>query len=142
MYSVAPLYLFAVPWTVSCQTPLSMKFSGQEYENEFPFPTPGDLPDRGVKLCLLCLLHWQADSLPLTTWMSVQSFNHVWLFATPWTAAHQPSLSITNARSLLKLMSIKSVMPFNHLVLCHPLLLPSVFPSIRFFSSESVLHIR
>ena len=49
MYSVAPLYLFAVPWTVSCQTPLSMKFSGQEYENEFPFPTPGDLPDTGIE---------------------------------------------------------------------------------------------
>ena len=63
--------------------------------------------------------------------------------ATPWTAAHQASLSITNSRSLLKLMSIESVMPSNHLILCHPLLLPpSVFPSIKVFSSESVLHIR
>ena len=62
---------------------------------------------------------------------------------TPGTAAHQASLSITNSRSLLKLMSIESVMPFNHLILCHPfLLLPSVFPSIRVFSSESVLCIR
>ena len=62
---------------------------------------------------------------------------------TPWTAAHQTSLSITNSRSLLKLMSIELVMPSNHLILCHPLLLlPSVFPSIRVFSSESVLHIR
>ena len=60
----------------------------------------------------------------------------------PWTAAHQASLSITNSQSLLKLMSIKSVMPSNHLVLCHPLLLPSIFPSIRVFSNESVLHIR
>ena len=74
---------------------------------------------------------------------SVQSLSHVRLFATPWTAAHQASLSITNTQSLLKLMSIKSVMPSNHLILCHPLLLlPSVFPSIRVFSSESVLHIR
>ena len=65
------------------------------------------------------------------------------LFATPWTAAHQASLSITNSQSLLKLMSIESVMPFNHLVLCSPLLLlPSIFPSIRVFSNESVLNIR
>ena len=63
--------------------------------------------------------------------------------ATPWTAALQVSLSITNSRSLLKLMSIESVMPSNHLILCHPLLfLPSIFPSIRVFSNESVLHIR
>ena len=62
---------------------------------------------------------------------------------TPWTAAHQVSLSITNSQSLLKLVSIKSVMPSNHLILCHPLLLlPSVFPSIRVFSNESVLQIR
>ena len=63
-------------------------------------------------------------------------------FLTPWTAAHQASLSITNPQSLLKLMSIKSVMPSNHLLLCHPLLLPSIFPSIGVFSSESGLHIR
>ena len=62
-------------------------------------------------------------------------------FATPWTAALQASLSITNSQSLLKLMSIELVMPFNHLMLCHPLLLP-IFPSIRGFSNESVLHIR
>ena len=74
---------------------------------------------------------------------SVQSLNCVWLFATPWTAAHQAFLSITNSWSLLKLMSIKSVMPFNHLILCGPLLLlPSISPSIRVFSNESVLHIR
>ena len=73
---------------------------------------------------------------------TVQSLSCVWLFAIPWTAAHQASLSITNSRSLLKLMSIKSVMPSNHLILCHPLLLlPSIFPSIRVFSNESVLHI-
>ena len=68
---------------------------------------------------------------------SVQSLSRVQLFATPWTAAHQASLSITNFQSLLKLMSIKSVMPCNHLILCHPLLLlPSIFPSIRVFSNE------
>ena len=74
---------------------------------------------------------------------SVQSLSHVQLFATPRTAAHQASLSITNSQSLLKLMSIESVMLSNHLILCHPLLLPpSIFPSIRVFSNESVLPIR
>ena len=74
---------------------------------------------------------------------SVQSLSHVQLFATPWTEARQASLSITNSQSLLKLTSITSVMPSNHLILCHPLfLLPSIFPSIRVFSNESVFHIR
>ena len=74
---------------------------------------------------------------------SVQSLSRVQLFVTPWTAAHQASLSITNSRSLLKLMSIESVMLSNHLIFCRPLLLlPSTFPSVRFFSSESVICIR
>ena len=74
---------------------------------------------------------------------SVQSLCHVWLFATPWFAAHQASLSITNSWSLLRLVSIESVMPFNYLILCHPLLfLASIFPSIRVFSNESVFRIR
>ena len=74
---------------------------------------------------------------------SVQLLSHVQLFVTTRTAAHQASLSITNSRSLLKLMSIESVMPSNHLILCHPLLLlPSILPSIRVFSSELALHIR
>ena len=72
----------------------------------------------------------------------VQSLSCVWLFATPWTAADQASLSITNSQSLFKFMFIESVMPSNHLVLCHPLLLLSIFPSIRVFSNESVLCIR
>ena len=74
---------------------------------------------------------------------SVQLLSHVQLFATPWTAAHQASLSITNSQNLFKLMSIESVMPSNHLILCRPLLLlPSIFTSIRVFSNESALHIR
>ena len=74
---------------------------------------------------------------------SVQSLSHGWLFLTPWTMACQACLSITNSWSLLKLMSMESVMPSNHPILCHPLLLlPSIFPSIRVFSNESVLHIR
>ena len=74
---------------------------------------------------------------------SVQSLRHVWLFVTPWTAARQASLSITNSWSLLKLTSIESVMPSYHLIVCHPLFLPrSVFPSIRVFPNELVPWIR
>ena len=74
---------------------------------------------------------------------SVQLLSRVWLFATSWSAARQASLSITNSRSLLRLMSIESVMPSNHLILCHTLLLlPSIFTSIRIFSNESVLCIK
>ena len=70
---------------------------------------------------------------------SVKSLSRVQLFVTPWTAAHQASLFISNSRSLLKLMSIELVMPFNHLILCPPLLLPSIVPSIRVFANESAL---
>ena len=82
--------------------------------------------------------------LILTLWIrvAVQLLSSVQLFATPWTAALQASLSLTISRSLLKLMSIESVMPSNHLILCHSLLLPSIFPSIRIFSNESALRIR
>ena len=74
---------------------------------------------------------------------SAQSLSHVRLFMTPWTAACEASLSITNSQSLLKLLSIELVMPYNHLILCRPLLLlPSIFPSMRVFSNESVLRIR
>ena len=74
---------------------------------------------------------------------SVQSLSHVRIFATPWTAARQASLSITNSRSLRKLMSIELVMPSNNLILCHSfLLLPSIFPNIRVFSNKSVFYIR
>ena len=75
--------------------------------------------------------------------MQMKSLSHLRLFVTPWTAARQASLSITNARSLLKLIFIESVMPSNHLILSHPLLfLPSIFPSVRVFSNDSVLLIR
>ena len=84
---------------------------------------------------------WQMDVWLLI--VVVQLLSRVWLFATPWTAAHQASLSITNSQSLPKPMSIESVMPSNHLILCRPLLLlSSIFPSIRGFSSESALRIR
>ena len=81
--------------------------------------------------------------LPIIQFSSVQLLSHVQLFATPRTAAHQATLSITNSQSLLKLMSIELVMLSNHLILCRPLLLPpSIFPSIRIFSNESVLRIK
>ena len=83
------------------------------------------------------------EQLDTSIAVAVQLLSHVWLFAIPWTTAHQASLSIANSQSLLKLMSIESVMPSNHLILCHPLLLlPSVFPIIRVFSNELALHIR
>ena len=88
----------------------------------------------------LCFRHW---GRPRTQCSLVQLLSRVRLFATPWTAAHQVSMSITNSWSLPKLMSIELVMPSNHLTLCHPFLLPpSVFPSIRVFSNESALNIR
>ena len=82
------------------------------------------------------------ENVPLEKFISVPSLSHVQLCATPWTTALQVSLSITSSRSLLKLMSITSVMLSNHLILCCPLLPPSIFLSIRVFSSESVLRIR
>ena len=88
-------------------------------------------------------LHSNVNVLKVTEFSSVRSLSHIRLFATPCTAAHQASLSITNSWSLLKLMFIESVIPSNHLILCRPLFpLPSIFPSIRVFSNESVLHIR
>ena len=83
------------------------------------------------------------SSLVAQWFSSVQLLSHVWLFVNPWTAAGQASLSITNCQSLLTLMSIESVMPFNHFIFCHSLLLlPSIFPSIRVFSNDSALCIR
>ena len=108
----------------------------------------GIFSDQGLNLCLL---YWQVDSLPLShqgstsctffheVFSSVQSLSCVWLFATPWITARQTSLSITNSWSSLKLMSIESVMPSSHLILCRPLLLlPPIPPSIRIFSNESI----
>ena len=89
-------------------------------------------------MLLLCFLNSKEYKFS-----SVQLLSRVWLLVTPRTAAHQASLSITNSQSLLKLMSIKSVMSSNHLIICRPLLLPpSIFPSIRVFSNESVIHVR
>ena len=86
---------------------------------------------------------WEVGGKKRREFSSVQLLSHARLFATPWTAAYQASLSITDSQSLPKLMSIELVMRSNHLILCYPLLLqPSIFPSIRVFSNESVLRIR
>ena len=142
--------LFVIPWSVAYQAPLSVEFSWQKYWSGLPFPSPGDLSDPGIELRSPTL---QADALPseppakppleLYQFSLVQSLSCVWLFATPWTAACQASLSITNSQSLPKVMSIELVMPSNHLILCHPLLLlPSIFPSISVFSNESALGVK
>ena len=92
---------------------------------------------------LLCIKSVTIKTYCISQVSSVQSLSRVQLFARPWTAAYQASLAITNSRNLLKLRSIELVRPFNHLILCCPLLLPlSIFPNIRVFSNESVLYIR
>ena len=145
------------------------------------FLLQGIFPTQGLNSCLLCLLHWQVDSLPLNnlgsplryveegilSWQMNKDRNinkiqmHIWNkymgnfnyisvqfssvvsdSATPWIAAHQASLSIINSQSSLKLTSIESVMPSSHLILCRPLLLPQIPPSIRVFSNESTLRMR
>ena len=94
-------------------------------------------------LVILCLSTLTFNWYTSLQFSSVQSISRVQLFATPWTTARQASLSITNSRRLPRLMSIELVMPSNHLILCHPLLLlPSIFPNIRVFSNESALCIR
>ena len=97
-----------------------------------------------MHLCVqMSALYKDRNSTGLVQFSTFQLLSHVLLFATPWTAVCQASLSITNSKSLLKLMSIELVMPSNHLILCRPLLLlPSIIPSIRVFSNESVLRIR
>ena len=131
--------LFATLWTVACGAPLSMRFSRQEYWSGLSCPSPGDLPNSGIKSASLT----SPAFLYVYTYISilmeyiiavVQRLSHVQLFATAWTAACQASLPFTISQSLLKLKSIESVMPSNHLVFCCPLLLlPSIFLSISVF---------
>ena len=125
--------LFVTLWTVACQTALSMGFSQQQYWSRLSHPPLGDLPDLGFELRSKSPA-LAGGSLPLTPPVIVQLLSHVQLFATPRSIAPQSSLSFPISQNLLKLTSTESVMPSNHLVLCHPLLLPpSVFPSIRVF---------
>ena len=107
----------------------------QMYHQQLRVHSPGSVTVT-TEMFLNIFITPKRNPLPVNQFSSIQSISRVRLFATPWTAARQASLSITNSRSLLKLMSIESEMPSNHLILCHPLLLmPSIFPSINVFSS-------
>ena len=136
--SLSLIWLFVTPWTVECQAPLSFTISW--------------ICSNSCPLSLWCYLAISSSApfLPLLpsivihqSAQSVQSLSCVRVFVTPWIPAHQASLSIRNSQSLLKLIPIESVMPSNHLILCHSLLLlPPILPSIRVFSNESTLRIR
>ena len=150
--------VFVCSVTQSCQTlcdPMNCISPGPSIHGIFPatywsgqpFPSPRDLDTIVTEIVpfseqtYVCWRDRIVREFGMD--MSVQSLSHIRLFVTPWTAASQASLSITNSWSLLKLMSIEMVMPSNHLILCHSLLLlPSIFPSIRVSSNESVLRIR
>ena len=133
-----------------------MDFPRQEYWTGLSFHSPGNLPDPGIEPKSPALAGRFITSMPPESLMftlvhvyctpqfsSVQSLSRVRLFATPWIAARQGSLSITNSWSLLKFMSVESMMQYNHFILYrHLLLLPSIFPSIRVFSNESTLCMR
>ena len=129
-----------------------MGFSRPGYYSGLPCPPPGDFSTQGLNLHLLCLLLWAGGSFTISaTWEghltrsqfnSVQSLSCVQLFVTPWTAAHQASLSITNSGIVLKLMCIELVMPSNHLILSSPSPSAFNFPSLRDSSNESALGIR
>ena len=130
--------------TAACQAPLSMGFPRQEYWSGLPSPSPEHLSDPGIEPEFPALAGRFFTTEPPGKPTDVYQFSSVVSDSvTPWTVTHQASLSITNSRGLLKLMSTESVMPSNHLILCHPLLLPpSIFPSIRVFFTESLLCIR
>ena len=166
------VWLFAILWTVDCQAPLSMGFSRREYWSGLPFPRSGHLPDPWIEYVSSALVggfftteeakeailyHWGNPDIVLRVikvkyntfiltrfqFSSVQLLSRVQLFATPWIAVLQASLSITNSRSSLRLTSIESMMPSSHLIHCRPLLLlPPIPPSIKVFSNESTLRMR
>ena len=132
---------FSIPWTVAHLAPLNMEFSKQEYGSGFPLPTPEDLPDWGIKTVSLASLVLAGRFFTTVTTGKpslIIQFSSV-QFSRTWITVRQASLSITKSRSLLKLMSIELVMPSSHPILCRPLLLPPVSPSIRVFSNESTL---
>ena len=127
-----------------------MEYSSPKYWSGYPFPSAGHFPTQGsnprhthCRHVLYHLSHREAQWDLITQLTKVQWLSRVWLFVIPWTASCQASMFITNSRSLLKFMSIESLLSYKHLILCLPLLLlPSIFTSIRVFSKESVLHIR
>ena len=159
--SLSHVRLLATPWTAAYQAPLSTEFSRQEYWSRLPWlplgegyssRDPGHIKHPSIQgsnlffdgINIFSSISFQLlENDHLSSLSSVQFSSVVSNSVNPWTAACQASLSITNSWSLLRLMSIESVMPSNHVILCCPLLLlPSIFPSIRVFSNESVLCIR
>ena len=166
--SFSHVWLFATLWTAACQPGFSVHgiLQARMLEWVAMSSSRGSSQPKDRILVSCIILQWHKGSSPLLPPgkpllkkncivgvknaviyldknSSVHSLSHVWLFATPWIAECQASLSITNSRSPPKPMAIELVMPFNHLILCHPLLhLPSIFPSIRVFSNESALLIR
>ena len=136
--ALAPPHHFGVPLLVEVACPLLFKEMSLPWKALW-WPHSGQKPCKGS--FILLKTHHSYPLLSLKQFSSVKLLTRVRLFVTTWTAAHQASLSITNSWSVLKLMSIESVVPSNHLILCHPLLFPpSIFPSIRVFSNESVVH--
>ena len=133
-------------YLVNCSSYILLKCLGKDFNTSFIIVIVTYIMSlNALKISKMGFLPFLIDKIEfnLTSVSSVQLLRHVQLFVTPWNAAHQAFLFITNSWSLLKLMYIDSLMPSNHLILCHTLLLlPSVFPSIRVFSNESVLHIR
>ena len=149
--SLSCVWLFVTLWTVAHQAPQSMGFSRQEYWSGLPCPSSRGSSWSRDWTCISCVsciageffTCWAIREAPNMCISSVQWLSCVRLFATPWIAARQASLSVTNSRSSPKLMSIESVMPSSHLILCGPLLLlPSIPPSSRVFSNESTLRMR
>ena len=139
MATLSSVLAWRIPWTEEPGWLQSMRWQRVRHE----WAHTHTLLCLTIILLLILLYFLWLHNIILGCIQSVQSLSRVQLFVTPWTATRQASLSITNSQSLLKLMSIVSVMPFNHLILCHPfIVLPSIFPSIRVFSNESVLHIR
>ena len=130
--SLSRVLLFMTPWTAARQASLSITNSRSSLKL---MSIELVMPSNHLIFCHPLLLLWKC----CTQFSSVQSLSHVWLFATPWTTAHQASLSITNSQSPPRPMSIELVMPSNHLIFCRPLLLlPSIFPSIRVFQMSQL----
>ena len=122
------------------RTPSSKSVLRRALSSDFPCQVPSSLPSLTLHLIIMTSHIYTFISSYVVV---VQSLGHVWLFVTPWTTADQALLSLTISQSLSKFMFLESVIPSNHLILCHSLLLlPSIFPSIRIFSSDSSLHIR
>ena len=134
-------WLLVLPWKLTTWDLFSL--SAVKNKNTRKLISRGGKIKKYLTPRITLRLWWLNGLIHTRHFSSVQLLSHVWLFETPRTAARQASLSITDCQSLPKPMSIESVMPFNHLILCHPLLLlPSIFPSIRIFSNESALHIK